>query len=78
MGLVGLPQICGRLQEYGRSPDTPIALIERATSKEQRVITGTLATMVEIVEREQPRAPTLIIVGSVVELHDQLSWFGDA
>ena len=42
----------------------------------QRVLTGTLATMVDIVQREQPRAPTLIIVGNVVRLHASLAWFG--
>lgn len=77
MGLVGLPIICEQLQAHGRRADTPIALIERATSTEQRVITGTLATMAEIVEREQPKAPTLIIVGTVVQLHSQLGWFGE-
>ena len=78
MGLVGLPVICEQLQAHGRAAETPIALIERATSSEQRVITGTLATMAEIVDREKPQAPTLIIVGSVVELHAQLRWFGEA
>ncbi|MEP5566683.1 MAG: siroheme synthase CysG [Halioglobus sp.] len=77
MGLVGLPLICEKLQKQGRSPDTPIALVERATTQEQRVITGTLATMVAIVEIEKPRAPTLIVVGGVVDLHDQLAWFGN-
>ena len=77
MGLVGLPMICEQLQAHGRRVDTPIALIERATLREQRVIIGTLETMVDIVEREKPRAPTLIIVGSVVELNGQLSWFGE-
>ena len=75
MGLMGLPSICEQLVRHGRSPDTLIALVERATFKEQRVLTGTLATMADIVEREQPRAPTLIIVGSVVSLHSELSWF---
>ena len=78
MGLVGLPVICEQLQVQGRSPNTPIALVERATAQEQRVITGTLETMVDIVEREKPRAPTLIIVGSVVVLHDELAWFGNS
>lgn len=77
MGLVGLPLICEQLQAQGRSPATPIALVERATTQEQRVITGTLATMVEIVEKEKPRAPTLIVVGGVVDLHDELAWFGN-
>jgi uroporphyrin-III C-methyltransferase/precorrin-2 dehydrogenase/sirohydrochlorin ferrochelatase len=78
MGLVGLPVICAQLQAHGRPADTPIALVERATLAEQRVITGTLATMAEIVEREQPRAPTLIIVGDVVRLHAALAWCDEA
>lgn len=75
MGLLGLPIICRELQAHGRSPDTPIGLIERATLEEQRVIVGTLATMEGIVQREQPRAPTLIIVGDVVKLHRELGWY---
>jgi uroporphyrin-III C-methyltransferase/precorrin-2 dehydrogenase/sirohydrochlorin ferrochelatase len=78
MGLLGLPVICEQLQAHGRSPDTPVALIERGTLLEQRVLLGTLATMVEVVEREQPTAPTLIIVGDVVRLHEDLAWFGEA
>jgi uroporphyrin-III C-methyltransferase/precorrin-2 dehydrogenase/sirohydrochlorin ferrochelatase len=76
MGLAGLPQICVKLQAHGRSPDTPMALVERATLAEQRVLTGTLSTMADVVEREAPTAPTLIIVGDVVRLHASLSWFG--
>lgn len=78
MGLAGLPVICEQLQLAGRSPDTPIALVERGTLMEQRVLIGSLETMVSVVEREKPRAPTLIIVGDVVRLHEQLSWFGEA
>jgi uroporphyrin-III C-methyltransferase/precorrin-2 dehydrogenase/sirohydrochlorin ferrochelatase len=78
MGLLGLPVICDQLQAYGRSPGTPVALVERGTQREQKVLVGTLATMVDIVRREQPVAPTLIIVGDVVRLHEALSWFGQA
>ncbi len=76
MGLMGLPVICEQLQAYGRSPDTPVALVERGTQLEQRVLVGTLATMVDVVARAQPGGPTLIIVGDVVRLHEDLSWFG--
>jgi uroporphyrin-III C-methyltransferase/precorrin-2 dehydrogenase/sirohydrochlorin ferrochelatase len=76
MGLAGLPQICVQLQAHGRSADTPIAMVERGTMAEQRVLTGTLGTMANIVETEKPTAPTLIIVGDVVRLHASLSWFG--
>lgn len=78
MGLMGLPEICAQLQTHGRSPETPVALIERGTTLEQKVLLGTLATMVDVVAQAQPVAPTLIIVGNVVHLHETLSWFGEA
>ncbi len=76
--LVGLPVICEQLQAHGRGSDTPVALIERGTLEDQRVLVGTLDTISDIVTREQPRAPTLIIVGDVVKLHSKLAWFGNS
>ena len=78
MGSVGLPSICAQLQAHGRSGETPIALVERGTLLDQRVLVGTLATMADIVAHAKPRAPTLIIIGDVVLLHKDLSWFGQA
>jgi uroporphyrin-III C-methyltransferase/precorrin-2 dehydrogenase/sirohydrochlorin ferrochelatase len=78
MGLMGLPVICEQLQAHGRSPDTPVALVERGTTMEQNILLGTLATMVDVVAQHQPTAPTLIIVGDVVRLHETLAWFGQA
>jgi uroporphyrin-III C-methyltransferase/precorrin-2 dehydrogenase/sirohydrochlorin ferrochelatase len=78
MGLAGLPIICEQLQTHGRAADTPIAMVERGTLIEQRVLIGTLNTMADIVAREKPRAPTLIIVGDVVSLHHKLAWFGES
>jgi uroporphyrin-III C-methyltransferase/precorrin-2 dehydrogenase/sirohydrochlorin ferrochelatase len=77
MGLVGLPLICEQLQRHGRAPTTLIALVERASTPQQRVLTGTLETMAEVVARTRPHAPTLIIVGAVVQLHSRLAWFGE-
>ncbi|MEW7977064.1 MAG: siroheme synthase CysG [Candidatus Sedimenticola endophacoides] len=75
MGLLGLPVICERLIAHGVSPQMPIALIQQGTTDKQRVFTGTLANIQQIVEREQPKPPTLIIVGEVVELEEKLSWY---
>jgi uroporphyrin-III C-methyltransferase/precorrin-2 dehydrogenase/sirohydrochlorin ferrochelatase len=77
MGLEGLPEICRQLQRHGRRPDTPAALIERGTLAGQRVLTGTLKTLPDVVAAAVPRAPTLIIVGDVVRLHGDLAWFGE-
>ena len=75
MGLLGLPVICQKLIDHGRSPDTPVALVQKGTTQNQKVWEGTLATMAEIIEGEEVKPPTLIIVGSVVSLRDKLNWF---
>ncbi len=76
MGLAGLEVICSELVAHGRDPATPVAVIERATLPEQRVINGTLGSISEIVARSRPVAHTLIIIGSVVDLQSELGWFG--
>lgn len=75
MGLVGLPHICQQLIEHGVAPDMPIALVEQGTTTRQQVYTGQLQTMPDIIESVAVKAPTLIIIGSVVSLRDKLAWF---
>jgi uroporphyrin-III C-methyltransferase/precorrin-2 dehydrogenase/sirohydrochlorin ferrochelatase len=76
MGLHGLPIISKKLIENGRAPETPVALVQKGTTPEQKVVIGDLSNINELVEKEKIKAPTLIIVGEVIELHDKLSWFG--
>jgi uroporphyrin-III C-methyltransferase / precorrin-2 dehydrogenase / sirohydrochlorin ferrochelatase len=75
MGLGQIREICAGLIEHGRSPDTPVAVVEHATTDAQRVILGTLRTIAGKCTRRKVRTPSLIIVGEVVDLHDKLSWF---
>lgn len=75
MGLVGLPVICQQLIAHGRAAETPAALIQQGTTSKQRVFTGTLADLPELVASQQVQAPTLVIVGEVVTLRDKLAWF---
>ena len=77
MGLTGLPIICEKLIENGLTPDTPIALIQSATTENQVVVTGTLSDITQNPATSALKPPTLIIVGTVVSLHKQLNWFGD-
>jgi len=75
MGLTGLRQICEKLISNGRSPETPAALVERGTTPAQRVHAETLHTLADKVENQDVRAPTLLIIGGVVSLHQSLNWF---
>ncbi|WP_150050026.1 siroheme synthase CysG [Methylomonas rhizoryzae] len=75
MGLVGLRAICAALIEHGCPADHPIAIVQQGTTSQQRVLTGTLCSMPDLAEQADIKPPTLIIVGSVVRLHEKLSWF---
>lgn len=75
MGLVGLKEICESLISHGRAATTPVALIEKGTTQEQRVLISDLASIADVVAANDVHAPTLFIVGEVVKLHDSLKWF---
>ena len=74
MGLVSLPIICQELINHGMASDKPIALIQQGTTPSQKVFVGTLATLPDIIASQEVQAPTLIIIGDVVRLHDKLAW----
>ena len=76
MGLVGLPEICNKLIQHGRDQNTPAALIEKGTTPEQRVFIGTITSLPGLIQKQEVHAPTLLIIGDVVNLHDKLKWFG--
>ena len=75
MGLLGLETLCSELVAHGMPESTAAAIVQQGTTQNQRVVTGTLATLPSIALREHLHAPTLIIVGGVVTLRDKLSWF---
>ena len=78
MGLVGIEVLCRELAAHGLPAATPAALIQQGTTPQQRVLTGTLATLPGIVRQSSVKAPTLIIIGDVVTLRDRLKWFEPA
>jgi uroporphyrin-III C-methyltransferase / precorrin-2 dehydrogenase / sirohydrochlorin ferrochelatase len=75
MGLHGVDVLSEKLIEHGREPDTPVALVQQGTTVHQRVYTGTLASLPRVVEENDIKPPTLIIVGEVVALQEKLKWF---
>lgn len=75
MGLITLAVICEQLQAYGMNSAMPVGIVEQGTLPQQRVVTGTLQDIAEKAAAAQLKAPAIIIIGQVVKLHRQLSWF---
>lgn len=75
MGVTNLPTIASKLMEYGRPPETPVALIRWGTKPIQETLVSTLEHVVEDVAKAGLKAPAIIVVGEVVNLREQLRWF---
>lgn len=78
MGLQQLPLISRSLQLHGAPADRPAAIVENGTTRQQRVVTGTLSTLPALAEKAAIGSPALIIVGDVVKLREKLAWFGES
>ncbi|MEZ8141448.1 uroporphyrinogen-III C-methyltransferase [Enterovibrio norvegicus FF-33] len=74
MGLMKSAHIQEQLIQHGRDPQTPVAIIENGTRINQKIYKGTLSELESLAEGVG--SPALIVVGEVVQLADQLSWFG--
>jgi uroporphyrin-III C-methyltransferase/precorrin-2 dehydrogenase/sirohydrochlorin ferrochelatase len=71
MGVRRFPDIMQQLIAHGRAADTPIAIIERGTTPEQRVLRGTLGQLGILSEAHRIEAPAILLVGDVVALAPQ-------
>jgi uroporphyrin-III C-methyltransferase / precorrin-2 dehydrogenase / sirohydrochlorin ferrochelatase len=78
MGLARLDQIVAKLLEHGASGERPAGIIAQGTTPQQRVITATLATLLDAAARANLESPALLVVGDVVALHSTLAWFNVA
>ncbi|MEI8604760.1 siroheme synthase CysG [Pseudoalteromonas sp. B160] len=76
MGVIKSPHIQAQLLKHGRGADTPVAIIENGTRKNQRVVTGKLGELADLIERHSIISPALLIIGEVASLHEELHWFG--
>ncbi|MEO1993754.1 MAG: uroporphyrinogen-III C-methyltransferase [Planctomycetaceae bacterium] len=75
MGLHRLDRIVEALVSNGQDPQTPAAVISRATTSAQETVSSTLSEIVGAVRSAKLRPPSLIVVGPCALRHDRVSWF---
>jgi siroheme synthase len=75
MGLANAGLVSSKLVEHGMPGDTPLAVVQNGTSIHQKVVLGTVGTLLETVEANNIVQPGLIIVGETVKLHSKLQWY---
>jgi uroporphyrinogen III methyltransferase/synthase len=75
MTVKNIKQVCEKLIENGRSPDTSVAVVRWGTRAEQTTLTGSLSNIPDLVKENEIRPPAVMVVGNVVKLRDKLRWF---
>ena len=76
MGLKNLPNIVQSLIENGKDPETPAGVLQEGTTARQKMAVGTLSTIGDVVKREGIKTPAITVVGDVIRLAEELSWYG--
>ncbi len=75
MGIGAVSEICQQMINHGLPPTTPAAVVRNGTRPDQQTLLGTLDTLPAIIAESGIKPPALIVIGSVVGLHEKLSWF---
>ena len=78
MGVSNLSYIQKQLIRHGKHPETPVAFIHWGTTETQHTVTATLETMTETAREENVLNPSMIVIGEVVRLRDELQWFEES
>lgn len=77
MGIKTLPIIVNDLVKNGKNPETPVAIIEKGATADQRVTVGTLENIIEKAKERKIVPPAITIIGEVVNLRETFKWFED-
>ncbi|NWF76421.1 MAG: uroporphyrinogen-III C-methyltransferase [Nitrospirae bacterium] len=75
MAVRKIDDICNKLIENGRSPETPVAVIRWGTRPDQTTVISTLREISSVIEANEIKPPAVMVVGEVVKLRDSLQWY---
>ena len=75
MGVSALEAICRGLLDAGMDPATPVAVVERGTTPEQRRVSAPLGQLSQAARQAAVESPAVIVVGGVCSLAEDFDWY---
>ena len=75
MSIKNIEEVCRKLIENGRSPETPVAVIRWGTRPDQKTIVNKLKNISKSVKEKEIKPPAVMVVGDVVNLRKKLKWY---
>ncbi len=74
MGLSRIGIISKQLISGGLSKTTPVAVIQKGTNDDQKILLGNLHNIEQKIKDNNITPPSIIIIGNVVKLHKTIAW----
>ncbi|MBA4371539.1 MAG: uroporphyrinogen-III C-methyltransferase [Thermodesulfovibrio sp.] len=75
MAVKNIDTLTAKLIEHGRRPDTPVAVIRWGTRSDQQTLVSTLQDIAAEVRENEIKPPAVMVIGDVVNLRQELSWY---
>lgn len=75
MTVKNIAQVCRKLIDNGRDPETPVAVVRWGTRADQTTLVGDLKTIPNLIKENDIRPPAVMVVGEVVKLREVLNWY---
>jgi uroporphyrin-III C-methyltransferase len=75
MGVGKLPEYTQALRGAGMDGEVPVALVERASRPDERVVAGTVETITRVADRENVEPPAVTVIGDVAGERDRVREF---
>lgn len=75
MGIKNLRTITEKIIRNGRDPQTPVAVVRWASTAEQRTVVGNLGNIADVVQKNNIKPPSIVVIGEVVNLRDTINWY---
>jgi uroporphyrin-III C-methyltransferase len=72
MGMSQLDKNMRRLMEGGMDPTTPVAVVHKGSTPEQRVVSGRISDIYQRCREEGVGSPSIVVVGKVSKVRDVL------
>lgn len=78
LSVQAIDEVMKQLTDGGYAPDTPVAIVVRATWPDQKILRGTIATIADIIHDAGVTRQAMIIVGRVLDSEYDLSKLYDS
>ncbi len=73
--MFSIKHLCSGFIARGADLELPVAVIDKGTRADQKVVIATVSTLCDKLRGENLEGPAMIVIGTVVTLREKLAWY---